>query len=332
MQLWIPALQGRQCYKHKRYRRQTFRRRHRRKYRYASYQSVAIPNGFRYGLELQPIDNLHIGIFYDDGGEKFGGDIAYVYNIAAPAKRESKVAFSPDLFSPVLREYSQRIITATTGPQIEVLRTPTLTTFMVSVVAAMTIRTTTEMLTVQQANNIARAASVHFTARIDNPASFAGYVIATTQVKFLITLPPASQITRPLMLTISRTWIGAQQIPLFRVIMNFGSPINVGVEGNLVSNAPRMLTLTIREGSEEYTTPAGLITSTLTTRTTTTTEPITTTMAMTAFLTTTITLGLTTNAEANVNSHLPPSFPLSFPQVPKLALAAPVILARRARE
>ena len=65
--------------------------------------------GFRYGMEVKPIDNLHIGIFYDDGGEKFGGDIVYVYNIAAPQKRESKDAFSPDLFAPIVREYSQRI-------------------------------------------------------------------------------------------------------------------------------------------------------------------------------------------------------------------------------
>ena len=77
-------------------------------------------NGFRYGLEVQPIANLRIGAFYDDGGEKFGGDIAYVYNIAPPQKREL-TEFAPDLFSPILREYSQRIITATTGPQIEVL-------------------------------------------------------------------------------------------------------------------------------------------------------------------------------------------------------------------
>ena len=66
--------------------------------------------GFRYGLEVQPINNLRIGAFYDDGGEKFGGDIVYVYNFGIPQKRESKVAFSPDLFSPILREYSQRIM------------------------------------------------------------------------------------------------------------------------------------------------------------------------------------------------------------------------------
>ena len=97
-------------------------------YHYSGEYGVENDNGFRYGLEVQPIANLRIGAFYDDGGEKFGGDIAYIYNISPLQKRESKVAFSPDLFSPIVREYSQRIITATTGPQIQVLRIPTLTT------------------------------------------------------------------------------------------------------------------------------------------------------------------------------------------------------------
>ena len=291
-------------------------------YHYSGEYGVENDNGFRYGLEVQPINDLRIGVFYDDGGEKFGGDIAYIYNISPPQKRESN--FSPDLFSPVVREYSQRIITATTGPQIQVLRTPTLTTFMVSVVAAMTIRTTTEMLTIQEANNIARTASVHFTTRIDNPASVAGFIIATTNVKFLISLPPASQITRPLTLTRNRDWLAgfSGNTEIFRVIMNSGTPFGVGVLGTFVGNGVQLLTITITEGSEDYIAPAGLITSTLTTRMTMTILPITTTMAMTAFLTRTITLGLTTNAEADIDSRLPPSFPLSFPQVPKLALAA----------
>ena len=118
--------------------------------------------GFRYGLELQPISNLRIGAFYDDGSEKFGGDIVYVYNISPPQKRES-TGFAPDLFSPVVREYSQRIITATTGPQIQVLRIPTLTTFMAATIAAIT---TTTRITTQAITTImtmvgnSRAASV----------------------------------------------------------------------------------------------------------------------------------------------------------------------------
>ena len=66
--------------------------------------------GFRYGLEVQPINDLRIGVFYDDGGEKFGGDIAYTYNFGIPQKRESKVAFSPDLFT---TDYDGTIGTAT---------------------------------------------------------------------------------------------------------------------------------------------------------------------------------------------------------------------------
>ena len=275
-------------------------------------------NGFRYGLEVQPIANLRIGAFYDDGGEKFGGDIAYIYNISPPQKRESN--FSPDLFSPVVREYSQRIITATTGPGISLRVSAINTTFIIATISAMIIRTTTEMLTVQQANNIARAASVHFTTRIDNPAGVAGFVIATTQVKYLVTLPPASQISRPLSLIINRVWFKSAPTLLFRVINNNGSPFIVGYEGDFFGNRAAIVTLTIVEGSEDYITPAGLITSTLTTRTTMTISPITTTTAMTAFSTMTITLGLpiTTIGAANVDSHLPPS----FPQVPKLALAA----------
>ena len=34
----------------------------------------------------QPINDLRIGVFYDDGGEKFGGDIVYVYNFAHSTK------------------------------------------------------------------------------------------------------------------------------------------------------------------------------------------------------------------------------------------------------
>ena len=307
-------------------------------YHYDGDYGVKEDNGFRYGLELQPINDLRIGVFYDDDGEKFGGDIAYVYNIAAPEKRESKVAFSPDLFAPVVREYSQRIITATTGPGISLRVNAINTTFITAIMAAITTRTTTEMLTVQQANNIARTASVYFTTRIDNPLFNGGYVIGTTQLKYLITLPPESQITRPLILTVDRMW---RSIPSsdsnFRVILNNGNPFVAGTELLLFGGERLNITMTIVEGSEEYIAPPELITSTLTTRMTATMVAITTIMSMTAFLTTTITLGLpaTTIGAAKVDSYLPPSFPpssfpLSFPQMPKLALAAPVIPARRA--
>ena len=319
--------------------------------------------GFRYGLELQPINNLRIGAFYDDGGEKFGGDIAYVYNIAAPAKRESKVAFSPDLFSPVVREYSQRIISTTTL-QIEVLRTPTLTTFMTTTIPVMTITNiignfitltnsmtaagltlTTAMTTMMEMAT--RMASVHFTTRIDNPNGFAGFIVATTNIKFLLTLPPASQISRPIGLTVNRNWHIAGGFT-FRVIMDSGTPF---VVGQLFTQASRNFTLTISEGTEDF---ISIITLVSTTTEMQTSPPITTeirmtnaatpttmevitpermiTTAMTAFLIRTITLGLptTTIGAAKVDSHLPPSFPpLSFP--PLSPIMAGLAFAKKPR-
>ena len=310
--------------------------------------------GFRYGMEVKPIDNLHIGIFYDDGGEKFGGDIVYVYNIAAPQKRESKDAFSPDLFAPIVREYSQRIITATTGPQIQVLRIPTLTTFMTTTIPVMTITNiignfvslttfmteagltlTTAMTTMMTMES--RMASVQITTRVDRQGV---YLVATTSVKFLLDLPPDDT---------PRPWVAT-------ITANFNPDILLVIESDFYAidfpfafpNVSQPYTMTVVQGSEEF---ISITTAVSTTTEVETRAPITTEMrmtnaatpstmevitpermittAMTAFLIRTITIGANTGA-AKVDSHLPPSFPLSFPQVPKLALAAPVILARRA--
>ena len=76
-------------------------------------------NGFRYGLELQPINNLRIGAFYDDGGEKFGGDIAYIYNISADnCKSGNQLVLPPTCFRRLCGNIHNGCITATTGPQI----------------------------------------------------------------------------------------------------------------------------------------------------------------------------------------------------------------------
>ena len=335
-------------------------------YHYSGEYGVENDKGLRYGLEVQPISNLRIGAFYDDGGEKFGGDIAYVYNISEPqlSLKQESTGFAPDLFSPILREYSQRIITATTGPQISLRATlttyttmtfePTTTTIttgnlmtVANVMRIATLTMTTRMTTeTEMIMELARAASVYFTTRIDNPAGQAGYVIATIQQKHLITLPPALQITRPLFLTINRNWRFSRVA--FRVVED-GSIFPIGTEGRFLLNAFNNLTITIVEGSEDYTSPAGMMTTTLTTRTSMTmtlSAAITTfmtnrvmpmtlitimtmtpiTMAMTLFERITIGAMTMTTGAAKVDSHLPPS----FPQVPKLALAAPVILARRA--
>ena len=292
-------------------------------YHYSGEYGIKDDNGFRYGMELQPLAGLQLGIFYDDGSEKFGGDIVYVYNIAAPAKRESKDAFSPDLFAPVLREYSQRIITATTGPQIEVLRIATATITRTEIIPAITTRMTTETTMIAEANNIARAASVHFTARINNPSGVGGYIIATTRFKYLINLPPASQITRPLVLTNRQPW-STYNAP-FQVIVNSGTPFVVGDAGTYLSGArsSEALTITITEGSEDYITPAGLMTTILTTATEMTMVAITTTITNILYRTETITIGLpTTNiGAADMDSRQPPSFPPPSPTMPKLAFA-----------
>ena len=305
-------------------------------------------NGFRYGLELQPINNLRIGAFYDDGGEKFGGNIAYVYNIAPPQKREL-TEFAPDLFSPIVREYSQRIISTTTL-QIEVLRTPTLTTFMTTTIPAMTatniigdfVSLTTFMtaagltLTTAMTTMMTMAtggASVNFTARFEIGVIQQGpaYAIATTAIKYLLTLPPV--IIRPLVITASGTFDAGQDEIV--VIESNHPSFPIGTVVDIDGSRVLTLTMTIEQGSEEFISITSLVSTTteVETRRPMTTEmrmtnvgtratmTITTpermiTTAMTAFLIRTITLGLptTTIGAAKVDSHFPPSFPpLSFP-------------------
>ena len=339
--------------------------------------------GFRYGLEVQPLADLRIGIFYDDGGEKFGGDIVYAYNFGIPQKRESAVAFSPDLFAPVLREYSQRIISTTT---LQVVEVPTLTLFTTTTIPARVQRTTlglgfitvsmpitvatatittqmimagmtTRMITETPTMTASRMASVQITTRYDLGINML-YWVATTGVRFLVTLPPASAL---------RPWV-----VITRRDMNVHGDIMQGdihiIESNVVpiGNLQRfdttvhLYSLTIVQGSEQIITVATTLTMTtkmtaadvitetmmtlsaaMTTRMTNTLMPtLTITMTISAMMITTPTLTLyqiittgipTTNiGAAKVDSHSPPSFPPSsfppssfppFPQVPKLALA-----------
>ena len=230
--------------------------------------------GFRYGLELQPISDLRIGVFYDDGGEKFGGDIAYTYNFGIPQKRESKVAFSPDLFSPVLREYSQRILITTTE-QIEVLRTPTLTTFITTTIPVMTITNiignfitltnsitmatatiTTEMTmagmtTTMFTEIMNREANAQFTTRWDGRnlnLEVGHHRIMTTGNRYLLTLPPATA-SRPFVITTSMNLFHAMNTsrPIFST-----RPVEVGILYPFPSSV-LLWTLTIVQGSEQFT-------------------------------------------------------------------------------
>ena len=287
--------------------------------------------GFRYGLEVQPINDLRIGIFYDDGGEKFGGDIAYTYNFGnrqLSPKQESTADFSPDLFSPIVREYSQRILITTTE-RIEVLRTliSVMTTRMITLervfTTAMTMAGMTTILTTETPTmTISRMASVY---AIMYSEILEGDV--TTINKYLLTLPSAS-FSPPYVLTITRNFrVQSAAYDWHRS----GGAVRGQFPDEVITR-----TLTIVQGSEDFISVA----ITLTTENTTTVPHIITetpmtnaamtiTTRLTTFATSTITIGANIGAAID-NFHLPPSFPLSFPQVPKLALAAPVILARRA--
>ena len=281
--------------------------------------------GFRYGLELQPINNLRIGVFYDDGGEKFGGDIAYIYNFGIPQKRESTADFSPDLFSPVLREYSQRIMTAQLGPQlrfitmaISVMTTRMITPERVFTTAMTMAGMTTTMAMIIQTMTATRTAHVQFTIQIDGNAQ---YVIVTTHRRILTTLPPINT-PRPHVLTLT-------DIDLNTALT--GS----GVRGRIIESTDTRLTgnfhtffnlgrgpftATIVEGTENFVSVA--ITLTMTTKMTAadvitqtpmTIAEMTTTTRLTFFATSTIRATMTIGA-AKVDSHFPPSFPpSSFP-------------------
>ena len=313
-------------------------------YHYDGEYGVEDDKGLRYGLEVQPISDLRIGVFYDDGGEKFGGDIVYVYNFGIPQKRES-TEFAPDLFSPIVREYSQRIISTTTL-QIEVLRTPTLTTFMTTTIPVMTITNiignfitltnsmtaagltlTTAMTTMMTVAT--RAASVEVT--VDR----GGGVVLTTfgRSRILATLPPATA-PRPYVLIITTQALAVAFSDAAVIISPFPN-IRVGSFLSFPPSNGGTLTITIVQGSEQFISITTLVSTTtemqtsppITTETRMTNAATPTTMevitpermittAMTAFLIRTITLGLptTTIGAAKVDSPLPPSFPpLSFP-------------------
>ena len=301
--------------------------------------------GFRYGLELQPISNLRIGAFYDDGGEKFGGDIAYIYNISPPQKRESAVAFSPDLFSPVLREYSQRIITATTGPQIQVLRTPTLTTTMTRIFPAMTLTTfmtmvgMTTIMTIETPTSRVipntRMVSVLFRTRID--FGVRNYIVLTTRSRILITLPLAAS-SLPRSQTITRN------LEILFAMVNTAANIDTAIgnalfgDYNFANTGLRTYTITILQGSEEYVREAITLTNEtpitaadVITETMMAIARMTITTRLTFFATSTMTIGagITTGA-AKVDSHLPPSFPpSSFP--PLSPIMAELAFAKKPR-
>ena len=89
-------------------------------YHYESKHGLDSDNGFRYGVEIHPLAGLRLGVLYDLGEGGIGGEIAYRFNIGGAPARVSDDTFVPDLFAPVLREYSQRIVQASIGVNLRI--------------------------------------------------------------------------------------------------------------------------------------------------------------------------------------------------------------------
>ena len=320
-------------------------------YHYDGKYDLAADDGFRYGIEWHPSADLRLGVFYDDGGEEFGGDIVYVYNIAAPAKRESKTAFTPDLFVPILREHSQRVITMAKGPGVSLSLSLSFSTMVATATTQIAAAITTEAVTIEAMTamtNITSEIMIQIPEMTENRASVHGTVSVdfrfggedvwvlteTHQVKHSVPWPDT--ITRPLSIRVTqnfrinngneaRVLVRTPQSalpPRFVVGMNWGYPLN----------AARSWTIVVVQGSEdEFILTTQMATSsvsisisvstTITPQMITPAMSTTTTMTIiaTMTMTTIITLGLTTNAEVNVDSHLPSFPPSSFLQMPKIA-------------
>ncbi|MGI9337028.1 MAG: inverse autotransporter beta domain-containing protein, partial [Gammaproteobacteria bacterium] len=66
-------------------------------YNFDGERSAKSDDGLRYGVELHPFAGFRLDVLYDDGNEKFGGNIGYSHTIGKRQKRESNAAFSPDM-------------------------------------------------------------------------------------------------------------------------------------------------------------------------------------------------------------------------------------------
>ena len=81
--------------------------------------------GFRYGAALSPGGGIILKVFYDDGGEEFGGEISYRHTFGEVRQvQDAPSVLEADLFAPVKREHSQRIAVMTVGgglPTIDIV-------------------------------------------------------------------------------------------------------------------------------------------------------------------------------------------------------------------
>ncbi len=291
--------------------------------------------GFRYGVEVHPLEGLRAGWYYDKNSGKGGGDISYSYAFGKVQTRQIADNFTPDLFAAVTREYSQRIATVAIAPGDSLHITPPVTTIMtmitpqgtttitatmppVTIIMTATMPPVTTIMTMETERVAAtRMASVQATLG----AAGNGGIPASTYQRFLVTLPPASH-PRPYTVAIAGNFFNAANNPDFRVIANQS-------DGNFSSDYIRY-TITVVEGSEQFIS----ITTMLTTRTTTAIAPLTTRMTTTmAAVTTRTTTAIaplttrTTTTMAAVTTRIPAGASidiatLTIPQMDTIVIAA----------
>ncbi len=263
-------------------------------YHFVGEGDTAKENGFRYGMEWHPTPALRLNLFYDDGGEKFGGDIAYAWTLGeTQARQNGGETFAPDMFAAVSREYSQRIATVAAvgislrisivGIMTNAMTIPAITTTTGMTAAAITTTTTITtppMMTIMTMFPVmtaaTRMANVHFTISLDinHPLlNLNYYYLATTQQRHLVTLPVSSG--RPILITTEREYaVNNRNVIVVTSVGQGAIPpgITLGLGGGRI-----LLTLIIAEGSEEFIS----VTTTLTTRTTTTIAAVITETPMT---------------------------------------------------
>ena len=129
-------------------------------YRFYGKNQTADDSGFRYGFEFLPAPNLRLGMFYDNGGDAFGGELLYVHTIGTTPQQQASdnTDFRPDLFAPVWREHSQRIASYTSKQRgvraaHRVITTTTPQMTIITIVPTTTITTTSTTVTGNDPDN-----------------------------------------------------------------------------------------------------------------------------------------------------------------------------------
>ena len=323
-------------------------------YNFGDEHGAESDDGFRYGAEAHLIPGLRIALLYDNGEEELGGEVFYAHTIGEVQQSQTtNEQWTPDLFAAVSREHSQRIVSvgnaslpspifsasgdfaifgtpATIGiisvfagyfdnvEMINISVPPGLMTarngaiiwnqvsqgaitFTIAVNGMPALRNTNLIITATGYREVERLANVNATLVVQTPIG--DNILVSTANKILITFSVAIA-SYPFALTITQNLDGI----LAEVLPNTEGSFAVGnrhtvAEYSVFRRGAVAYTLTIVAGSEEvqsriYEGEMGI----------------------------TMTIAVQSAMSFDMPGFLPPS----FPQMPKLAFADPVILARRA--